>query len=94
MSTIHVKDEWKARAKLTDDQYQDWYRRSVEDPDGFWGEHGKRLDWIKPYERVKNTSFAPGNIDIRWSGRGTTRPIPRRSPTGSSMRRCRAWPMS
>ncbi|MFY0733561.1 MULTISPECIES: acetate--CoA ligase [Aurantimonas] len=71
MSTIHVKDEWKARAKLTDDQYQDWYRRSVEDPDGFWGEHGKRLDWIKPYERVKNTSFAPGNIDIRWFVDGT-----------------------
>ncbi|WP_370196812.1 acetate--CoA ligase [Aurantimonas sp.] len=71
MSTIHVKDEWKARAKLTDDQYQDWYRRSVEDPDGFWGEHGKRLDWIKPYERVKNTSFAPGNIDIRWFEDGT-----------------------
>jgi len=71
MSTIHVKDEWRARAKLTDDQYQDWYRRSVEDPDGFWGEHGKRLDWIKPYERVKNTSFAPGNIDIRWFEDGT-----------------------
>ncbi|MBC6718438.1 acetate--CoA ligase [Aurantimonas sp. DM33-3] len=71
MSTIHVKDEWKARAKLTDDQYQDWYRRSVEEPDGFWGEHGKRLDWIKPYERVKNTSFAPGNIDIRWFEDGT-----------------------
>lgn len=71
MSTIHVKDEWKARAKLTDDQYQDWYRRSVEDPNGFWGEHGKRLDWIKPYERVKNTSFAPGNIDIRWFEDGT-----------------------
>ena len=71
MSTIHVKDEWKGRAKLTDDQYQDWYRRSVEDPNGFWGEHGKRLDWIKPYERVKNTSFAPGNIDIRWFEDGT-----------------------
>ncbi|EAS48563.1 acetate-CoA ligase, AMP-dependent [Aurantimonas manganoxydans SI85-9A1] len=71
MSTIHVKDEWKARAKLTEDQYQDWYRRSVEDPDGFWGEHGKRLDWIKPYERVKNTSFAPGNIDLRWFEDGT-----------------------
>ncbi|MEF2552155.1 acetate--CoA ligase [Aurantimonas sp. A2-1-M11] len=71
MTTIHVKDDWKARAKLTDEQYRDWYRRSVEDPDGFWGEHGRRLDWIKPYQKVKNTSFAPGNIDIRWFEDGT-----------------------
>ncbi|NDV88369.1 acetate--CoA ligase [Aurantimonas aggregata] len=71
MTTIQVKDEWKADAKLTEDEYRDWYRISVEDPDGFWGEHGKRVDWIKPYTKVKNTSFAPGNVDIRWFEDGT-----------------------
>jgi acetyl-CoA synthetase len=71
MTTIHVKDEWKARAKLTEDTYRDWYRRSVEDAEGFWGEHGRRVDWIKPYTKVKNTSFAPGNVDIRWFEDGT-----------------------
>jgi acetyl-CoA synthetase len=41
------------------------YARSVTDPDGFWGEHGKRLDWIKPYTKVKNTSFHPP-VSIKW----------------------------
>ena len=71
MTTIAVKESWKSRAKLDDATYQDWYRQSVEDPEGFWGEHGKRLDWIKPYTKVKNTSFAPGAIDIRWFEDGT-----------------------
>ncbi|MEF2546879.1 acetate--CoA ligase [Aurantimonas sp. E1-2-R+4] len=71
MNIIHVKDEWKARAKLTNEDYQAWYRRSIEDPDGFWGEHGKRLDWMTPFTKVKNTSFAPGKIDIRWFEDGT-----------------------
>ncbi|KAJ56360.1 acetyl-CoA synthetase [Actibacterium mucosum KCTC 23349] len=53
------------------DDYPKMYEASVSDPDGFWGEHGKRIDWIKPYTKVKNTSFTPGNIDIRWFEDGT-----------------------
>ena len=52
-------------------QYQSMYQQSVQDPDAFWGEQGKILDWIKPYSQIKNTSFAPGNIDIRWYEDGT-----------------------
>ena len=48
------------------------YAQSVRDPEGFWGEHGKRIDWIKPYSWVKRTSFAPGNVSIEWFGDGTT----------------------
>ena len=47
------------------------YQQSVQDPDAFWGQQGKILDWIKPYTAVKNTSFAPGNITIRWFEDGT-----------------------
>ncbi|HEX5999770.1 MAG TPA: acetate--CoA ligase, partial [Hyphomicrobiaceae bacterium] len=47
------------------------YKRSVEDPNGFWGEHGKRLDWIKPYTKVKNTSYDPHNVSIKWYEDGT-----------------------
>ncbi|QNU43157.1 acetate--CoA ligase [Mixta calida] len=53
------------------EQYQSMYQQSVQDPDAFWGEQGKMLDWIKPYTRVKNTSFAPDNISIRWYEDGT-----------------------
>ncbi|GGX71452.1 acetyl-coenzyme A synthetase [Tateyamaria omphalii] len=64
-------DETKARAHLDAEGYAKMYAASVADPDAFWGEQGKRLDWIKPYTKVKNTSFAPGNIDIRWFEDGT-----------------------
>ena len=51
-------------------KYQTMYDRSVADPAGFWGEAGKRLDWIKPYTKVKNTSFA-GDVAIKWYEDGT-----------------------
>ncbi|MGI6244822.1 MAG: acetate--CoA ligase [Pseudochelatococcus sp.] len=64
---IHtVTDEWKQRALIDRKTYQEWYAQSVNDPDAFWGEHGKRLDWFAPYTKVKNTSFEPGNVSIRW----------------------------
>ncbi|MDC1228922.1 acetate--CoA ligase [Octadecabacter sp.] len=53
------------------DVYEKMYADSMADPDAFWGEHGKRIDWIKPYTKVKNTSFAPGNVDIKWFEDGT-----------------------
>ena len=47
------------------------YERSVADPQGFWGEIGRRIDWIKPYTKVKNTSFGPGDVSIKWFEDGT-----------------------
>ena len=66
-----VAAEWAARAWVDDAKYQDMYKRSVEDPDGFWGEMGKRIDWIKPYTKVKNTSYDPENVSIKWYEDGT-----------------------
>ncbi|MEO1777450.1 MAG: acetate--CoA ligase [Pseudomonadota bacterium] len=51
--------------------YARLYADSVRDPDTFWGAQGQRIDWIQPYTKVKNTSFEPGNIDIRWFEDGT-----------------------
>ena len=67
-----VPENWPAQAYVDDAGYRDMYARSVRDPEGFWGDHGKRIDWIKPYTRVKHTSFAPGNVSIEWFGDGTT----------------------
>ncbi|WP_299592769.1 acetate--CoA ligase [uncultured Tateyamaria sp.] len=71
LTVFPPSDETKARAHLDADGYAKMYAASVADPDAFWGEHGKRLDWIKPYTTVKNTSFEPGKIDIRWFEDGT-----------------------
>ena len=53
-------------------QYEDMYARSIRDPDEFWGEHGKRIDWMKPYTRVMNVSYDPARLSIRWYEDGTT----------------------
>jgi acetyl-CoA synthetase len=66
-----VSDEWAARAWIDDKGYHTLYDRSINDPDGFWGEVGRRIDWIKPYTRVKNTNFGPKDVSIRWFEDGT-----------------------
>ncbi len=47
------------------------YKRSMEDPEGFWEEQGRALDWIRPYTRVKDVSYAPGHVHIKWYYDGT-----------------------
>ncbi|MGE5511343.1 MAG: acetate--CoA ligase [Bacteroidota bacterium] len=67
----NVPAEWAARAWVDNQKYLAMYKHSVEDPNGFWGEAGKRIDWIKPYTKVKNTSYAPDNVSIKWYEDGT-----------------------
>jgi acetyl-CoA synthetase len=59
-------DDFIAHAHINAAKYDAMYAASVKDPDAFWGEHGKRIDWIKPYTKVENTSYAPGNVSIKW----------------------------
>ncbi len=66
-----VTAEWAARAWIDDKAYHALYERSINDPDGFWGEIGRRIDWIKPFTKVKNTSFGPGDVSIKWFEDGT-----------------------
>ena len=66
-----VPAEWAGRAWIDEVKYKEVYQRSTSDPDGFWGEVGKRIDWIKPYTKVKNTSFDPHNVSIKWYEDGT-----------------------
>ena len=61
----------KKKALLDDATYKTWYRQSVDDPDGFWMKHGQRIDWFKPYTKVKNTSF-DGKVSIKWFEDGVT----------------------
>ena len=65
-----VPDAVAEAAHINNDQYLEMYKRSVEDNEGFWGEHGKRLDWIKPFAAVKDVDFAD-DARIRWFHDGT-----------------------
>ncbi|MFQ2586267.1 acetate--CoA ligase [Aeromonas caviae] len=53
-------------ALLDKEGYEAMYQASVQDPDAFWGEQGKILDWMTPYTRVKNISYDPGHVSIKW----------------------------
>ncbi|MCB9949063.1 MAG: acetate--CoA ligase [Rhodospirillaceae bacterium] len=65
-----VPADWSEKAWVDTAKYQEMYDRSISDPEGFWGEHGKRIDWIKPYTQVKDTSYT-GKVHIRWFHDGT-----------------------
>jgi acetyl-CoA synthetase len=56
--------------KIDESTYRRLYQQSLADPDRFWGEHGKRVDWIKPFTKVKNASFE-GDVQIAWYEDGT-----------------------
>ena len=61
-----VPSEIAANALVDNAKYLAMYERSVKDPNGFWGEAAKRLDWSKPFTKVKNTSYDPHNVSIKW----------------------------
>ncbi|MBI5163493.1 MAG: acetate--CoA ligase [Magnetospirillum sp.] len=65
-----VPAEFAKSALVDNAKYLEMYERSVKDPDGFWGEHGKRIDWIKPYTQVKDVSYS-GDVHIKWFADGT-----------------------
>ena len=60
-----VQPDWARRAWVDDEAYRRMYKRSIEDQEGFWREHGRRLDWITPYTRVRDADY-DGNVSIRW----------------------------
>ncbi|WP_071872094.1 acetate--CoA ligase [Atopomonas hussainii] len=67
-----VSDDFAAQALINQDKYKEMYQQSVINPEGFWREQGKRIDWFKPFERVKQTSFDDLHVDIKWYLGGTT----------------------
>ena len=66
-----VPKEWKERAFIDKAAYEKLYEKSLDKPDKFWGKEGQRIDWIKPYTKVKNTTFEYPNVSIKWYEDGT-----------------------
>jgi len=67
-----VPPEWARRAHIDAAAYKTMYDASIRDPEGFWSEHGRRIDWFTPFTRVKNATFGPGEVSIRWFEDGVT----------------------
>jgi acetyl-CoA synthetase len=67
-----IPAEWSKRAHVDNTKYAAMYGQSIKDPTGFWAGEGKRIDWFKPFTKVKNTSFDPHHVSIKWFEDGVT----------------------
>ncbi len=65
-SYFPVPNDIAKLAHVDNDSYLEMYKRSVEDAEGFWAEHGKRIEWTKPYEQVKDVTYGSDNVEIKW----------------------------
>ncbi|MCH2078044.1 MAG: acetate--CoA ligase [Rhodobacteraceae bacterium] len=63
--------DFVAKAIADEAKYNEMYEASITDPDAFWAEHGKRVDWIKPFTKVKNSTYEHPNVSIKWFEDGT-----------------------
>ncbi|MEL0637129.1 acetate--CoA ligase [Marinomonas sp. TI.3.20] len=68
MKTLYsaTSNEAAKSANISQAEFEKRYQESIQNPEAFWGREGKRLDWITPYTKVKNTSFERGNVSIKW----------------------------
>lgn len=64
--TVPVPLDWKKRGFVSASDYVARYAQSIEDPDGFWKKEAERLDWVKPFTKVSDVSFAADDLHIRW----------------------------
>jgi acetyl-CoA synthetase len=71
VAPVKVSKEWKERAFIDKDEYEKLYAKSVEKPDKFWGKEAERIDWIKPFTKVKNATFEYPDVSIKWFEDGT-----------------------
>ncbi|MGQ0546311.1 MAG: acetate--CoA ligase [Betaproteobacteria bacterium] len=65
-----VPEAWKGSAWIDEEGYRRAYERSLRDPQGFWAEQAQRLDWARSPTRIREVSYGPGDVHIRWFADG------------------------
>ncbi|MGJ3259950.1 MAG: acetate--CoA ligase [Rhodospirillales bacterium] len=71
VKTHPVPGDFAKNALIDKAKYEEMYKASIEDNEGFWAEHGKRIDWIKPYTKVKDVNYDAPGVSIKWFYDGT-----------------------
>ena len=66
-----VTKKWSKRAYVDKSQYEKKYKISINDNEGFWKKEGKRIDWIKPYKKIKDVKYSDTDVKIKWYYDGT-----------------------
>ena len=63
---FEVSDEWSSGSLIDSQKYKEWYQNSFDNNEEFWKEHGRRIDWVKPYSKVKNVDYHKNDFCIKW----------------------------
>jgi len=66
-----IKNEWAKEAYVNNEEYEKKYKESISENEVFWAKEGKRIDWIKPYTKIKDVKFSNKNVNIKWFYDGT-----------------------
>ena len=66
-----VPKKWSNNAYIDRKEYEKKYKLSIKDNEGFWRKDGKRIDWIKPYTKIKDVKYSKTDVKIRWYYDGT-----------------------
>ena len=66
-----TKKDWISKALVNKSQYEKKYKTSIKDNDGFWKKEGKRINWIKPYTKIKDVKYSKSDVKIKWFYDGT-----------------------
>ena len=67
-----INDSWQKNAKVNKEQYEKMYDESLSNNEIFWSKHGKRIDWFKPYTKIKDIVYSKNDVSIKWYFDGTT----------------------
>ena len=67
-----INDAWLKNAKVNKEQYEKMYDESLSNNESFWSNHGKRIDWFKPYTKIKDVVYSKNQVSIKWYFDGTT----------------------
>jgi len=66
-----VPKKWSKSAYVDKSQYEKKYKLSIKDNESFWRKEGKRIDWIKPYKKIKDVKYSKTDVKIKWFYDGT-----------------------
>ena len=66
MSNYAPPADLAANAHINKEKYEEMYKQSITDPDTFWAEQAKTLDWFKEPTQIKTTSFDEDTFGIEW----------------------------
>ena len=67
-----INNSWQKNAKVNKEQYEKMYDESLSNNESFWSDHGKRIDWFKPYTKIKDVVYSKNEVSIKWFFDGTT----------------------